>query len=84
MGGPETDTHFQTGELPKFTKPQVPPKRKEDGVAMKAKVDKVRSRDYIEHGWVKSLTHVFYVEKGLTDIRMVYINGTSSGLNDVL
>ena len=50
---------------------------------MKAKVDKVRSRDYIEYGWVKSLTHMFYVEKGLTDIRMVY-NGTSSGLNDVL
>ena len=75
--------HFQTGELPRFTKPQDPPKRKEDGAKMKAKVDKVRSRDYIEYGWVKSLTHMFYVEKGLTDIRMVY-NGTSSGLNDVL
>ena len=47
---------------------------------MKNKVDKVRKRLYIEQGTVLSLTHMFYVRKGLNDIQMVY-NGTSYGLN---
>jgi len=47
------------------------------------KLEKVRQRGYIAEGPVRSLTHVFYVPKGDSDIRMVY-NGTSLGLNDAL
>ena len=47
---------------------------------MKNKVEKVRKRLYIEPEKILSLTHMFYVHKGLNDIRMVY-NGTSCGLN---
>jgi hypothetical protein len=50
---------------------------------MRAKVVKVRKLDYIRTGGVVSGTHFFSVEKGTTDIRMVY-NGTSYGLNDIL
>ena len=46
---------------------------------MKKKVDKVRKRLYIDPRTVLSLNHMFYVRKGLNDIRMVY-NGTSCGL----
>ena len=49
---------------------------------MKTKLDNVRQRRYIEMGLVSSLTHMFYVAKGMEDIRMVY-NGTSSGLNRI-
>ena len=47
---------------------------------MKNKVGKVRKRLYIEPDTVLNLTHMFYVRKGLNDIRMVY-NGTSFSLN---
>jgi hypothetical protein len=50
---------------------------------MRKKVNKVRERNYIEAGEVRSLTHMFAVPKGESDIRMVY-NGTSSGLNAVI
>ena len=50
---------------------------------MRAKVVKVRKLDYISSGEVVSGTHFFSVDKGETDIRMVY-NGTSCGLNDIL
>ena len=51
---------------------------------MITKVNKVRERRYIEQlDGVQSITHMFPVPKGETDIRMVY-NGTSSGLNAAL
>jgi hypothetical protein len=50
---------------------------------MRAKVVKVQSLDYIRTGGVVSGTHFFSVDKGTTDIGMVY-NGTSCGLNDIL
>ena len=50
---------------------------------MKNKVDKVRKRLYIIPGTVLSITHIFFVCKGLNDIRMVD-NGTSRGLNIAL
>ena len=63
-----------------FTKPQDPAKKESDRVKMKNKLDKVRQRLYIEPGPVASLSHMFYVPKGLEDIRMVY-NGTATDLN---
>jgi hypothetical protein len=50
---------------------------------MRAKVVQVRRRGYIKPGEVTSGTHYFCVDKGETDIRMVY-NGTSCGLNAYL
>ena len=75
--------HYQVGELPAFTKPQDSAKKESDRVKMKKKLDKVRQRFYIEPGPVTSLSHMFYVPKGLEDIRMVY-NAASCGLNDAL
>ena len=50
---------------------------------MKEKLDKVCCPMYIEPGFVFSPSHMFYVSKGLNDIRMVY-NASSCGLNAVL
>ena len=50
---------------------------------MRAKVVQVRQRNYIRPGAVVSGTHYFCVDKGASDIRMVY-NGTSCGLNAFL
>jgi len=50
---------------------------------MRAKVVQVRQRGYIKPGNVTSGTHYFCVDKGTSDIRMVY-NGTSCGLNACL
>ena len=50
---------------------------------MREKVVRVRQRGYIKPGEVTSGTHYFCVDKGETDIRMVY-NGTSCGLNAYL
>jgi hypothetical protein len=43
-----------------------------------AKVVQVRQRGYIKPGEVASGTHYFCVDKGTSDIRMVY-NGTAAG-----
>lgn len=75
--------HFIVGEFGKFIKPQRAPKTERDGELVRDKVLPVRMRRYIEEGLVRSLTHYFYVAKGLEDIRMVY-NGTSCGLNDII
>ena len=71
-----------SGALPRNRKPQRPiaPDLKPLYVE---KLDKVRERGYIQPGRVVSLTHMFDVPKGASDIRMVY-DGTSSGLNDAL
>ena len=50
---------------------------------MKSKVDKFRGRGYVVKGSVASLIHMFAVDKGLHDKRMVF-DATASGLNDVL
>jgi hypothetical protein len=47
---------------------------------MRAKVVQVHQQNYIRPGEVVSGTHYFCVDKGTSDIRMVY-NGTSCGLN---
>ena len=46
----------------------------------KAKVIQVRQQGYIKPGKVVSGTHYFCIDKGTSDIRMVY-NGTSCSLN---
>jgi len=50
---------------------------------IRQKLTKVRSRGYLEPGYVKALTSFFTVPKGDGDVRLVY-NGTKSGLNDSL
>jgi hypothetical protein len=72
--------HFTTGELPRFRQAQRAASKAEMMDRMKEKVNKVRKRRYIDVGRVLSLTHMFAVPKGISDIRMVY-DGTKSGLN---
>ena len=50
---------------------------------LEAKIRKVREREYIQPGYVKSLTGFFAVPKAGTDIRVVY-DATQCGLNDAL
>jgi hypothetical protein len=50
---------------------------------IKEKLRKVRAKEYLVPGAVRSLTSFFTVPKGTTDVRIVY-NGTKSGLNDCL
>ena len=55
-------------QFPQFLRPQDPSKTEEDITNTKKKVNKVRKRVYIEPGTVPSLTHMFYVQKGLNNI----------------
>ena len=73
--------HYLTGVLPE--REQDKPKIKEDRLKMKEKLDKVRSCMYIKPGIFFSPSHIFYVSKGLNNIRMVY-NISSFCLNSVL
>ena len=75
----EGQPHYEIYNFPKFLLPQDTAKTEEDRSNMKNKVVKVRKRLYIEPDTVLNLTHMFYVRKGLNDIRMVY-NGTSWGI----
>jgi len=50
---------------------------------MKSKVDKFREREYMVPGVVKGLIHMFAVDKGTHDKRMVF-DGSGSGLNATL
>jgi hypothetical protein len=68
---------------PPFLRAQSKHKEPTKHELMRAKVVKVRTLDYIRPGEVISGTHFFSVDKGETDIQMVY-NGTSCGLNDRL
>ena len=68
---------------PTYLRPQSKHKDPAKQELMRAKVVKVRRLGYIKAGAVKSGTSFFSVDKGATDIRMVY-NGTSCGLNDIL
>lgn len=47
------------------------------------KISKLRLKNYLESGEVRSLLPYFYVPKGTSDVRVVF-NGTSCGLNDCL
>ena len=72
--------HFMTGTfgtplMRKQSKARDPHKHE----LMRAKVVQVRQQGYIKPGMVVSGTHYFCVDKGTSDIRMVY-NGTSCGL----
>ncbi len=76
--------HFMTGiPGPPFLQAQSKHKDPAKHELIKAKVVKVCKLDCIRPGEVISGTHFFSVDKGETDIRMVY-NGTSCGLNDIL
>jgi hypothetical protein len=76
--------HFLTGiPGPPFLRAQSKHKEPTKHELMRAKVVKVRKLDYISSGEVVSGKHFFSVDKGETDIRLVY-NGTSCGLNDIL
>jgi hypothetical protein len=72
-----------SGEKPQWTRAQRVEKDEKVKQKVIKKIAKVRKRQYISPGYVRSLTDFFSVPKGDSDIRMVY-NGTSSGLNDVL
>ena len=50
---------------------------------IRAKLDVIREKGYVDQGLVESLMSFFEVAKGDDDVRMVY-DGTASGLNDVL
>ena len=59
---------------------------KETRVKVKAKLQRVIDKGYVELvdiKYVKSLMYMFHVPKGEKDIQMVY-DGTKSGLNAVL
>jgi hypothetical protein len=76
--------HYLTGDFsPPFLKAQKRHKDPDKHELIRAKVVKVQRLNYIRTGGVVSGTHFFSVDKGTTDIRMVY-NGTSCGLNDIL
>mmetsp|Transcript_20683 Transcript_20683/g.30301 ORF Transcript_20683/g.30301 Transcript_20683/m.30301 type:complete len:1268 (-) Transcript_20683:9637-13440(-) len=71
------------GELPRFRQPQRMPTDSTKFAQVKAKIDKVRRRIYLAIGRVVSLTNFFPVDKGESDIRLVY-DMTASGLNAAL
>lgn len=75
--------HFVISALPECKDPQRRAPTEEAQVLMNKKVNKVRKRCYICAGFVKCLTNMFSVQKGLDDIRMIY-DGTKSGLNACL
>ena len=76
----EGQPHYAIDNFPECFRPQDPAKTEEDQTKMKKKVDKVGKSLYTEPGTVLSITHMFYIRKGLNDIWMVY-NGTLCGLN---
>ena len=63
-----------------FLRPQSKHKDPVKQESMRAKVVKARRLEYIKAGRIERGTSFFSVDKGVTDIRIVY-NGTSCGLN---
>ena len=78
-----TKAFIHWNKLPMYPKPQQLSKDKVTREQIKAKVNGVRSRGYINTGGVKSTTGFFYVPKGDSDIRLVY-DATKCGLNAAL
>jgi len=74
---------FVQSELPKFTRPQPFERNPETRSKVKEKLSVVRNKKYIHKGEVRSLTSLFGVPKGDTDIRMVY-DASKSRLNTSL
>lgn len=66
---------------PRSQRPQQAPESPTVLEQIRAKLAKVRRRNYIAPGFVRSLIRYFAVPKGESDIRLVY-DGTSSGFND--
>ncbi|EJK52624.1 hypothetical protein THAOC_28082 [Thalassiosira oceanica] len=76
--------HFLLGDFGGYVRPQTAPKP-EDREKVLLKLLPARQRGYIEagSGKVKSLINYFWVDKGETDIRIMY-DGTGCGLNDFI
>lgn len=77
------EVHVYKDKLPSCKEKQSVPKDSAIRDKVVEKISNVRSKGYIQKGYVKSLTSFFAVPKSDDDIRMVY-NGTSSGLNDAV
>jgi hypothetical protein len=71
------------GMLPMYRKPQQVERDPLKHTKIEEKLESVRYQGYVQPGPVVSLTSFFCVNKGPTDIRMVY-NASKSGLNDVV
>ena len=69
--------------LPRYRRKQRLPDKEYMVTRMKEKIAKVTKRKYISKGVVRSLINCFAVEKGESDIRLVY-DGTKSKLNDAV
>ena len=69
------------GKLPRWRRPQLPPKTEEDRKLLKKKIGSVLSKGYLDSDHVHSLVPFFSVPKGNDDVRVVY-DGYKSGLND--
>ena len=69
--------------MPSYKKKPSWPKDERQREKMEGKLRKVREREYIKPGLVKSLTGFFAVPKAGSDIRIVY-DATQCGLNDAL
>ena len=77
--------------IPIFVAAPLPNRRRQKGISLDsaqkplvaAKLEGMRSRDYLEIGHVTNTVHYFAVPKGDDDIRVVF-DGTSSGLNETL
>jgi hypothetical protein len=74
-----------SGMLPiiRYRKPQQAERDPLKQTKIEEKLESVRYQGYVKPGPVVSLTSFFCVDKGHTDIRMVY-NASKSGLNDVV
>ena len=69
--------------LPSYWKRQKWPEDELASKKLKKKLSNVRSKAYVQPGFVKSLTSYFAVPKAKTDIRVVY-DATACGLNNSL
>ena len=68
----EGQPHYAIINYPQFLRSQDPAKTEEYRTNMKKKVDKVRKGMYVDPETMPSLSHMFYVRKGLKNIQMVY------------
>ena len=71
------------GNIPRFTKKQRMPMDELEFDMVKKKIEKAKNRQYITSGTVLSLTILFCVPNGGSDIRLVY-NLTACSLNESL
>ena len=70
-------------KMPSYWKKQQWPDDEASSKKLKKKISGVRTKQYIQPGFVKSLTGYFAVPKAKTDIRVVY-DATACGLNEAL